>query len=304
MKPNQIVVASSLFNYVSAVVFLAALSLVSTGSAAQPAAEKLDLRVDRVTIKVTDMDQALTFYRDVLGFAVLSEAPYPERVALKSEGLPLVLERARRLVPANHPEVTQTKLSLESADLLATMARLRERGVVFLQDPPQPYGRNQEGVPLGIATRFRDPFGHEYSIVEQQRHRGDAFSGIRVYNTGFYVPDVEAALAFYRDRLGFAVLTEQYYPNIPMGDAGGALAFMLHEFPEMRKADLTYPDDTQLLLVFTTQDLGASMQKLRRKGVAFLDDVPRPVAEGRVVAFRDPFGNVAELLERHAAGSR
>ena len=276
--------------------------LISDHGGAIPTAEDtppnlLDLRLDKVKIKVTDMDAAMTFYGDVLGFEILSDAYYPEYVILKSDVLPLILERADHRVEAEYPEVTQTKLTLQSYDLRSTMEQLKQKGVTFLVDPPTPYGRNSAGVPLGLSTRFRDPFGHEFSMVEQQVSRGEAFTGVRIYNTGFDIPDVEAARSFYAGVLGFEVRSEQYYPNIPLGHTDGSFAFMLHGHPQMKPATLAYPGDTQVLVVFATEDLATTMKVLQQRGVAFLHDTPQQGADGRFVAFKDPFGNVAELLE-------
>lgn len=257
------------------------------------------LRLAGLKIKVPDMDEALAFYRDVLGFEVLSDARYPASVALKSDDLPLTLERATDPAETSAPQTARAKLSLESYDLLATMERLKGLGVTFLVDPPEPYGYNEEGVPLGLSTWLRDPFGNAYSIDEQQVRRGEAFTGIRVYNTGFSVPDVEAARAFYCGKLGFVALTETYYPNIPLGYADGSFAFMLHE--RETAGDVAPPG--QLVLVFETDDLAASVKALQDDGVAFLYDTPRQTADGRFLAFKDSFGTVSELLERRVTGS-
>lgn len=256
------------------------------------------LHVGGVKVKVTDLDEALAFYRDALGFPVVSAPSFRTTVTLDGTVLPLTLEQVTRPARAGFPELTQVSLSLQTSDLEATMARLRARGVVFMQDPPEPYGVNDQGVPLGLATKFKDPSGNVLSMVEQQRDPEDAFDGIRVYNAGYYLPDVEVARVFYCGRLGFKALTESYYPNIPLGHGDGPEYFMLHENKQTRPVERAYPDEAQLVMVFTTDDLTAAMAALRARGVAFLDEEPREGADGRYVAFRGPFGNVSELVER------
>ncbi len=279
---------------------IAALSPIAPLAQAQsnPELPPATLRVEGIKIKVTDLQESLTFYRDLLGFAVLSDEHKPATITLDGGGLPIILEPTTRPAQAGYPEASQTSLSLETYDLAATMAHLKAREVAFLQDPPIPYGRNEEGTPLGLTTKFEDPSGNIISLVEQQFRRGDAFSGIRIYNAGFYLPDIEKARTFYCDLLGFVALTEQYYPNIPLGYTDHAFAFMLHGQAQIQHAAAVYPETAQLLLVFSTSDLGKAAKLLDKQGVIVLDETPRTLAGERYIAFQDPFGNVSEVYER------
>lgn len=257
------------------------------------------LRVHEVKVKVTDMDEALAFYRDLLGLALLSDDAYPASVLLDGEVLPLRLERTTQAVPVEYPRVAQTILVFETADLVATMARLQAYHVTFLTDPPEPYGFNQEtGKPLGLTTKVRDPFGNVHSLVEQQVRRDTTLTGIRIYNVGYYLPDMQAARAIYNDRLGFVPMTENYLPAaLPLLHADGSFAFMLHEHRDVQPATINYPDDTQSLIVFSTTNLHTAAKALRHQGVTLLHDQPQPSSQGLYLAFRDRFGNVAEVLE-------
>jgi catechol 2,3-dioxygenase-like lactoylglutathione lyase family enzyme len=282
-----------------ALALLATLWMFAAAPAAQAQAEDpAALHIGGVKIKVTDLGEALAFYRDALGFPVVSGPASPTTVTLDGTVLPLTLEQVTRPARAGFPELTQVSLSLQASDLHAAMARLKARGVVFMQDPPEPYGVNDQGVPLGLATKFEDPSGNVLSMVEQQRDPEEAFDGIRVYNAGYYLPDVEVGRAFYCGKLGFKSLTESYYPNIPVGRGDGPQYFMLHENEQARPVERAYPDEAQLVMVFTTGDLVAAMAALQAHGVVFLDEQPREGADGRYVAFRGPFGNVSELVER------
>ncbi|HMB94302.1 MAG TPA: VOC family protein [Rhodothermales bacterium] len=268
----------------------------------QPSTDTTDslLRVHEVKVKVTDMAEALTFYRDLLGLPVLSEANYPASVLLDGEVLPLRLERTRHAAPVDYPQVSQTILVFETADLVATMARLKAHHVTFLTDPPEPYGFNQEtGKPLGLTTKVRDPFGNVHSLVEQQVRRDTTLTGIRIYNIGYYLPDMQAARAIYNDKLGFVPMTENYLPAaLPLLHADGSFGFMLHEHRGLKPTSINYPDDTQSMIVFATSDLHAAAEALRQQGVTLLHDEPQSSPEGKYLAFRDRFGNVAEIIER------
>lgn len=264
------------------------------------------LRVHEVKVKVTDMDEALAFYRDRLGLAVLSDTAYPESVLLDGDVLPLRLERTTHAAHVDYPHVAQTILVFEAADLVATMARLKAHHVTFLTDPPEPYGFNQEtGKPLGLSTKMIDPFGNVHSFVEQQVRRDTTLTGIRIYNVGYYLPDMQAARAIYNDKLGFVPMTENYLPAaLPLLHADGSFAFMLHEHSDLKPASINYPDDIQSLIVFSTSDLHAAAEALRRQGVTLLYDKPQSSPEGAYLAFRDRFGNVAEVIERPPSPSR
>ena len=98
---------------------------------AQPSAGDLDLRVAGVKIKVTDMNQALAFYKDMLGFAVLSDEHAPRLVTLQTNQWPLVLEQAKHPSPIGFPSAAQTSLTLQASDLLSLMEQMKNQGVVF-----------------------------------------------------------------------------------------------------------------------------------------------------------------------------
>ena len=50
------------------------------------------LRVEGVKIKVPDLSEALAFYRDLLGFGLLSDEHAPATVTLDGGALPVILE--------------------------------------------------------------------------------------------------------------------------------------------------------------------------------------------------------------------
>jgi catechol 2,3-dioxygenase-like lactoylglutathione lyase family enzyme len=278
------------------------LLLAAQPGLAQPSSDTATplLRVHEVKVKVADMEEALAFYRDLLGLAVLSDAAYPENLLLDGSVLPLRLERTTHAAPVDYPQVAQTILVFETADLVATMARLKAHHVRFLTDPPEPYGFNQEtGRPLGLTTKVRDPSGNVHSLVEQQVRRDTTLAGIRIYNVGYYLPDMQAARAIYNDKLGFIPMTENYLPAaLPLLHADGSFAFMLHERSDLKPATINYPEDTQSLIVFSTTNLHAAAEALRHQGVTLLHDKPQESPEGKYLAFRDRFGNVAEILEQ------
>jgi catechol 2,3-dioxygenase-like lactoylglutathione lyase family enzyme len=118
------------------------------------------LKITMVQINVSDMDQAIAWYRDVLGFEVAKEHDhYPVAVDLVHEGCRLLLHRAERAAQIDYPDVAQTLICLQTDDIAASMDSMRQRGAELLHDVPQPF-------PAGLFAAFRDPFGNVHELVE------------------------------------------------------------------------------------------------------------------------------------------
>ncbi|MEU7145657.1 VOC family protein [Nocardia sp. NPDC046473] len=131
-----------------------------------------DLALSHVAMLVGDQEQALEFYRDVLGLEVRQDMPFPGGRWLTvgpsgQPGIEFILE-----VPEMNPsdearKAAQARLqngaagtlifTTESAD--DTFARLRDAGVEVTQEPiSQPYGVRDCG--------FRDPWGNHLRFSE------------------------------------------------------------------------------------------------------------------------------------------
>jgi methylmalonyl-CoA/ethylmalonyl-CoA epimerase len=105
------------------------------------------------------------------------------------------------------------------------------------------------------------------------------------------VADVEAATAFYRDRLGLRLLFEA--PGLAFFDCGGVrLMLSRAESPEF--------DHPGSVLYFRVEDVEAAYDALRVRGVAFVDE-PHVVHRAAdhdlwMTFFRDPAGNPLALM--------
>lgn len=116
------------------------------------------------------------------------------------------------------------------------------------------------------------------------------------------VTDIAAAKAFYIDTLGFTA-NEPFGPKGPfelINNDGPKLMV----FKVSKSVPFDYPDQTGTGLVFFTDDLTAAIAEWTAKGVEFIKmdwaDDESGVGEtpfGSVIAFRDPFGNVHELMQ-------
>ena len=107
-------------------------------------------------------------------------------------------------------------------------------------------------------------------------------------------PDLAAAKAFYGTTLGFALKSETP-ARLVFAHAGAALVI----FKGAAAAPLSRHGETASTnFVFAVPDIAAAMAALTARGVAFLHATPATGEFGRYAAFRGPFGNVLELLER------
>jgi len=123
----------------------------------------------------------------------------------------------------------------------------------------------------------------------------------RIAHVGVAVPDIEAALAFYRDVLGLV-------PH-PPENADGATIVSL-SLGESEVELLTSRDPGSPVAKFLARrgpgihhicyrvpDLDQALDACRRGGYRLVDEVPRQGAGGRRIAFVHPEGTAVILLE-------
>jgi catechol 2,3-dioxygenase-like lactoylglutathione lyase family enzyme len=113
----------------------------------------------------------------------------------------------------------------------------------------------------------------------------------------YLVEDVDTALTFYVDRLGFS-LVEDYGPVVAV--SRGELELWLSG-PESSAAR-EYPESDQPApggwnrIVLVVDDLDADLARLEQAGVPFRGEVLES-AERRWIVVEDPSGNPVELFE-------
>ncbi len=114
----------------------------------------------------------------------------------------------------------------------------------------------------------------------------------------YIVHDVDQAVAFYRDRLGFE-LQQQFGPAMAImtrGDLGLWLA------GPQASASKPMPDGSRpqpggwSRIVVTVDDLAATVAALRAEGTVFRNDILAGPG-GRQILCEDPSGNPIELFE-------
>lgn len=120
----------------------------------------MELSLCMISIKVNDVEKAVKFYCDGLGFNL--EKKYGENIVeLSFDGHSIILEKAEKENTLNYFENAQTVLGIRSNNLFADMKVLQERGVELLFKEPQK-------CPPGIFNVIQDPFGNHIEILEFQ----------------------------------------------------------------------------------------------------------------------------------------
>lgn len=189
--------------------------------------------VDSVSMVVSDMDRALTFYEDVLKFVPVSDEEVAgeeyERLygvfglririatlTLGAESLHLeqfIAPRGRPVSAGGHSNDRSFQhVAIIVSDMEKAYAWLREHRVEHSSTGPQllPAWNSAAG---GIAAfYFKDPDGHVLEVLhfpegkgdpKWQRSSGRLFLGID--HTAIVVGDTELSLKYYRDSLGLRV---------------------------------------------------------------------------------------------------
>ncbi len=115
------------------------------------------MRISHVILRVRDMDRSLRFYRDEVGFSVLSESP--EFSFLDAGPIRLALNQPAEPPPSDE---SLTEIVIEVDDVRGMYDEMAGRGVDFRIEPREVM--RHDGKALHAAD-FRDPDGHILSIT-------------------------------------------------------------------------------------------------------------------------------------------
>jgi catechol 2,3-dioxygenase-like lactoylglutathione lyase family enzyme len=117
------------------------------------------------------------------------------------------------------------------------------------------------------------------------------------FYAGLAVGDLEAARAFYRDKLDVTV--DEVGPGLIALRAGNGYALLIYEKPGHRPAEHT-------VLNFPVDDIEAAVDELRGAGIEFEQYDSGPIAtDEKGIAtpgpkqawFKDPAGNILSVIE-------
>ncbi len=118
---------------------------------------------------------------------------------------------------------------------------------------------------------------------------------LQVYLIQINVTDMDKAIDWYTNVLGFKLSKQHYYYPIAVDLVHEGTRLILHRAD--KPANIDYPNVAQTLICMQTEDIKASLKDLKSKGVELIHETPLEFPMGLYAAFRDPFGNVHELVE-------
>jgi predicted enzyme related to lactoylglutathione lyase len=119
-----------------------------------------DATVCQILIPVEDLDRAIGFYRDTLGFTLLFTAP-PQMSFFQCGSVRLLVG----VPPEDHPRQRVPAVYFQVPDIQAVCDELSERGVA-LGDQPRVVHRT-ETTELWLAE-FLDPDGNQLAVMSQR----------------------------------------------------------------------------------------------------------------------------------------
>lgn len=141
--------------------------------------------------------------------------------------------------------------------------------------------------------------------MQQTRNNGEVF--LKPLHVGISVPDMDASIAWYQQMLGFRLVSDKYFDQLPARIAFlelGDFSIELFEVPgaaplpdDRRVPNLDIRTHGTKHVAYAVADLRGLMSQLKSKGVDVAMDV-FPM-EGDLVAFiRDNAGNLLELIQQ------
>lgn len=246
------------------------------------------VRTYGVKINVTDLAVATDFYCAKLGFEIESKSG--DFIFLKSGRTKLMLHKVPHFLAEGDRE-TRAGLTLQVNDLDQSIASLRSKGVDFGHAQ-----KRKEGV--GYAIYVKDPFGKDISLMHQTITKVEPFAEPKIYNYGFRVPDMQQAIDFYCNKIGFREMSQKYLPyDMPLLHADNSFGFMLHFREGTEPLQHNSSDNQHIVILFKTDDLHKAIVALKDKGVRLLQKKPQQSPLGRYISFYDPFGYLSEAIE-------
>ncbi|MGE0786381.1 MAG: VOC family protein [Sandaracinaceae bacterium] len=230
----------------------------------------------RYSLRTTDLDPALTFYRDAVGLA-LPNGSSPETCL---EAWPL----HERALAAGAPAHWLGQLEVDGLE--ASVARMVELGA-------QPLGPTVRAPDGRSWATLRDPFGAVVALCE----RGSATPDQPVAWHQLHTRDLDRAWPTY---LELARFTDAGSIDVPDPEGGHRLfAWAAGEDPVGSVANTARWDGVhaQWLYYFPVADLDARVAKVRERGGSSFEPIALPSGD-RLAACQDPQGAAFGLIER------
>ncbi len=186
---------------------------------------RIPMRIREVTITAGRLEDAVTFYRDVLQMPVDEE---PERVAVKIGASLLIVEQGDQFDGVHH---LAFGISPQDFDLAVRWLNQRVEPIVVgdseVIDGPEGW-HSQSLYFLGPENILLE-FIARQSDAEIPRSDGAIPGPLSISEVGIGVPKVEPAVQALADRLGLPAFPPQEEQFAPVGDHEGLLIVADHE---------------------------------------------------------------------------
>jgi glyoxylase I family protein len=118
------------------------------------------MKLGKIMIFVSDFAETKRFYRNVLGFPVISETA--NRLEFAHEGVDFVAFKCEKnAVIEDYSNIARSVLVFEVESIEKALEDLRTKGVKFLHDEP---AENE----FSRCAAFSDPFGNVHEIFERK----------------------------------------------------------------------------------------------------------------------------------------
>ena len=223
------------------------------------------IRVYGVKINVDDMTKAEDFYCGKLGFEIEDRSGYPKQIVLKTDGKSKLILNAVKKIRKQEPKETCVSFTLQVNELDKAIEKMKSLKIEFAEKEPR-----KEGV--GNAISILDPFGRQISLMHQTIIKVEPFKEPKIYNFGYYIPDMTMGRDFYADKPGFVVRSEKYLPlDLPLGHKDKTFGFMLHYRTGVKSIKNSYPKAMpQYMIIYQTENLRNAISELEKAGVKVL----------------------------------
>ncbi len=110
------------------------------------------------------------------------------------------------------------------------------------------------------------------------------------------VTNLEEAIKWYTETLGFEVSKEHFYPPQAVDLVQkGNIRLLLYQVEKTTK--INYPNEAQSVIIFKADDLKQATKELSGRGVEFVYPEAIEFPAGIFNAFKDPYGNVHEIVQ-------
>jgi catechol 2,3-dioxygenase len=267
-----------------------------------------DLRLGPVHITVTDLQRSIPFYEDAIGLSVQGRLDGTAVMGAGERDLVHLVEQAGASPAGRHAGLYHYALLHPSREALARAAQrllvtrtpisgASDHGIseaIYLPDP------DGNGIELA-ADRPRDRWGDLkdpktigpepldmhglLGLVEGQAARPETDPGLVVGHVHLHVGDVDEGLRFYRDLIGFDVMT--HFPTAAFVSAGGYhhhLAFNVWRGDGVGPAPPGAVGLRHWTVVIDADALASLRERVEAAGVQFEE------ADGGLL-LRDPWNN-------------